>query len=153
MPIHTFVLEIVRSKTQGDPPPVVGASAQHMGSEPIEFGSVPMGVGLPFDFPASIGRIEVPKRPTGPRPSPGGFIGPTELGLLIGVRRVEKGTRLDHRDLKAGIGEYLGGHAPSGSRSHDYGIIDCCILFDLHILFQLVCSYSLTLGPNVRDSS
>src|SRR5690606_6598610 len=124
------------SKTQGDTSPVIGASTQHMGSEPIEFGPVLMGIGLPFDLPATIGGIEVPKGPAGPGPSPGGFIGPAQLGFLFGVRRVEKRACLDHRHLEAGIGKYLGGHATSRSRSHYYGIIDCWILFDLHICFS-----------------
>src|SRR5690606_10019250 len=98
--IHTFVLEIVRSKTQGDTSPVIGASAQHMGTEPIEFGPILVGIGFPFDLPAPIGGIEVPKGPAGSSPSPGGLVRPSELCFLFGVHGVEKRTRLDHRYLE-----------------------------------------------------
>src|SRR5690606_5977757 len=132
MAIDTFMLEIVGAETQGNTSPVVGPSPQHMGPEPIELGPVLEGIGLPFDFPAPIGGIKIAKGPTGPCPPSWGFIGPAELGRLLGIPRIEKWTGLHHGHLKARLGKHFGGHAPTGPRAYDDGIIDSCAFFDLH---------------------
>ena len=91
---HGAASKIIGSKTQGDPPPVIGTAAQHPRAEPVKLGSRYSGIGFAFDLPTAPGGIKIAK-------SPGGACAPTwrlprvfELGHVFWVGGVVITTRL-----------------------------------------------------------
>src|SRR5690606_21170692 len=59
--IDIFSFEIIGTKSKRYTSPVVGASADHTGAEPIELRTVLVGIRFAFEFPSAICRIEVAK--------------------------------------------------------------------------------------------
>src|SRR5690554_3791963 len=99
-PIVSFSIEILSlkvqwTKTKRNPSPVVGASSQHVSTEPIKLGITFTRIRFSFDFPITVCHIHIPES-TGrrARTPPGRFVIPLELGLGFGICRVKIGASL-----------------------------------------------------------
>jgi hypothetical protein len=110
--VDIATLEIQRPEPQGNPTPVIGATAQHTGAPPHELGSFGSGKGLVFDLPAAQASVEIAERASGGAAPPArGFPGVAKLRTLLVAGGVVKGPGLDQRHPQAGIGQLIGRHA------------------------------------------
>lgn len=122
MAINAFAVEIVRAKTKRDAAPVMGASAQHPGPEPLPISVAGGGVRFAVDGPSSEAGVELSEGTIlrGGPAARGGVV-PVEHGavLLHGPLR----TGLQHHHVGSGFREDFCGHAASSPGPYDTYII------------------------------
>src|SRR5690606_14668568 len=130
--VKILAFEVQRPEPKGYPPPMVGTTAYHMGSEPVKLRVSLPGIGFSFDFPIAISHIQITKTAGWRTGTPSGrFVKPFHLGLGFRIRRVEIGTGLHHSYLQSGFRQNLGSHSSSCAGTYNAYIIDRTLFFYL----------------------
>src|SRR5579862_22940 len=120
--IAAIWFEIVRAHAQGNPPPVIGAPAEHSRTPPHPVIALGAGVGLAFHLPSTLGGIKVSKwfLWCGSSPVRSVVIPLHHLGFLGGV---VPASRLQHQALGARLGQDVGRHPAARPRADDNYVI------------------------------
>ena len=131
-PIDASTLEVIRSKTKRDSPPVVGTTTHHSGAKPVKLRSILARVGFALNFPSSDSLIKISKGTDfGARTSSWGLPRWAKLGSVFFFGGIEISTGFHHGNGKACFGKNFGGHASASSRTNNDDVVTILGFFDL----------------------
>src|SRR5271170_2632934 len=106
---------------------MIRAAAFDARAEPAKGRAWSTRVGLPLDFPESVGSQEltvqfVPRLAADAGSTVGQGIGPHML--LVIFSGVQQGPRLEHHNIQTALSKHLGGGAASGARTYDAYVVN-----------------------------
>ena len=120
--VEALAPEVVGAEAQRDAAPVIRAAAEHAGAPPVELLAAAHGVRLAVDVPAADAGVELAERAAA-RGGAAPRRGPRGHEHLRVLRRVPLAARLEHDDVRAGLGEHVGGHAAARARADDADVV------------------------------